>query len=226
MRNLQDAFADAAARAAAAEAELGQVRRSAAAAAKAAANGSVPVDAATTGESRWRQAQAKQRSIVSRMHERIGDANKRGAALADPVGLVDEAERIENANTTNADADADASTPLPAVRAARFAERTGESPAVAEARTQARLALESVRDAAAALETVRSAYKTPSGRRAMAAAAARAAATTVEAGLFSPKENTPPTTRLKLATKTPGTTGAETRRALAPGSARVNRKMV
>lgn len=196
------------------------------------------MDAASMGESRWRQAQAKQRSIVSRMHERIGEKNKRGAALADPVGLVDKPKQEEDATANrdgdganqddtdadDADADGDASTPPAAVRSVRFA---GESPAVAEARAQARLALESVRDAAAALETVRSAYKTPSGRRGMAAAAARAAATTAEAGMFSPKENTPPpTTRSKLATKTPGTTGTGTRRALAPGSARVNRKML
>ena len=125
IENLRSAFAEAANRAASAESELSQARRSAAA-------GSANTEDIAAGdrETRWREAQRRQASIVSQIRRRVG------AAKPSP----------------------DASSPAassPAAAAVARSPLSSSSPSVERARAQARAALENARDVAESLESAR-----------------------------------------------------------------------
>ena len=149
IKRLQDAFAESANRAASAEAELGQMRRAAenkrpgSVSASSGSETDQPVTS-TDRETRWREAQARQASIVSKIHKRVA-----GAAA------------VKRASDE---------TPSPAVVSLRQ-PFSATSPAVEKARAQARAALESVRDVAEALESSRSTPE-PSGQKSRGLAAA------------------------------------------------------
>ena len=149
IKRLQDAFAESANRAASAEAELGQMRRAAenkrpgSVSASSGSETDQPVTSADR-ETRWREAQARQASIVSKIHKRVA-----GAAA------------VKRASDE---------TPSPAVVSLRQ-PFSATSPAVEKARAQARAALESIRDVAEALESSRSTPE-PSGQKSRGLAAA------------------------------------------------------